>query len=46
VVRAFVELGAGSNARDSEFAATPAGWAIEYLREMGGFQALELDDFA
>ena len=26
--------------------ATPAGWAIEYLRELGGFLAIELDDFA
>ena len=45
VVRALVENGADINAADSEFGATPAGWAIEYLREMGGFLAIELDDF-
>jgi hypothetical protein len=31
---------------DSRFGATPAGWAIEYLREMGGYLAIELDDLA
>jgi len=46
VVQALVEHGAEINARDSEFGATPAGWAIEYLREMGGFLAIELDDLA
>jgi ankyrin repeat protein len=45
VVRALVENGADINAADSEFGATPAGWAIEYLREMGGFLGIELDDF-
>jgi ankyrin repeat protein len=46
VVQALVEQGAEINAADSQFGATPAGWAIEYLREMGGFLAIELDDFA
>jgi ankyrin repeat protein len=46
VVRALVEQGAQINAPDSEFGATPAGWAIEYLREMGGLLTIELDDFA
>jgi ankyrin repeat protein len=46
VVRALVEQGADVNARDGEFGATPAGWAIEYLREMGGFLGIELNDFA
>jgi ankyrin repeat protein len=46
VVQALVEQGAEINAADSEFGATPAGWAIEYLREMGGFLAIELDDLA
>jgi ankyrin repeat protein len=46
VVRELVEHGAEINAVDSEFGATPAGWAIEYLREMSGFLGIELDDFA
>jgi ankyrin repeat protein len=46
VVQALVEQGAEINAADSQFGATPAGWAIEYLREMGGFLGIELDDFA
>jgi ankyrin repeat protein len=45
VVRALVEHGADINAADSEFGATPAGWAIEYLREMGAFLGIELADF-
>ena len=46
VVQALVEQGADINAGDSQFGATPAGWAIEYLREFGGFLGIELDDFA
>ncbi len=46
VVQELVSHGAYINATDSKFGATPAGWAIEYLREMGGFLAIELDDFA
>jgi ankyrin repeat protein len=46
VVQALVEQGAEINAADSQFGATPTGWAIEYLRELGGFLAIELDDFA
>ena len=46
VVRFLVERGAEINARDTRFGATPAGWAIEYLREMGGFLGIELADFA
>lgn len=42
----MVERGADINARDSEFGATPTGWAIEYLREMGGFLGIELADLA
>jgi hypothetical protein len=34
------------NARDAEFGATPAGWAIEYFRELGGHLAIELEDLA
>lgn len=46
VVRLLVESGADINCADDQFGASPAGWAIEYLREMGGFLAIELDDFA
>lgn len=44
VVRLLVERGADLNCVDGEFGATPAGWAIEYLREMGGFLGIELSD--
>lgn len=46
VVEALVEQGADINCRDSEYRGTPAGWAIEYIREMGGLLGIELDDFA
>jgi hypothetical protein len=46
VVRALVECGADINARDNKFGATPAGWAIEYMREMGAFLGIKLADFA
>jgi ankyrin repeat protein len=44
VVRLLVAQGADVNARDRRFGATPAGWAIEYLRELGGFLGMEIDD--
>jgi hypothetical protein len=46
VVEELVSHGANVNAIDGKFGATPAGWAIEYLREMGGFLGIELTDFA
>jgi ankyrin repeat protein len=46
VAELLVKRGADINAPDSQFGATPAGWAIEYLREMGGFLGIELTDFA
>lgn len=46
VVEELVSHGANVNAIDSKFGATPAGWAIEYLREMGGLLGIELNDFA
>ena len=46
VVQLLVQHGANINATDSRFGATPAGWAIEYLRELGGFLGIELNDFA
>jgi hypothetical protein len=46
--RLLVELlcatGADLNARDFVYGATPAGWALHYLRELGGFLAIEIDD--
>ena len=46
--RAIVELllaaGAEINARDDRFGATPAGWAIEYLRERGALLGVEIED--
>jgi ankyrin repeat protein len=46
VVAELVRQGADINATDTQFGATPTGWAIEYLREMGGFLAIELNDLA
>jgi len=46
VAQFLVEQGADVNARDDRYGATPAGWAIEYPREMGGFLGIELEDFA
>ena len=46
LVRLLVQNGADINARDDKFGATPAGWAIEYLRELKGFLGIELEDFA
>jgi hypothetical protein len=43
-VQLLVERGANVNAADDRFGATPVGWAIEYLRELGGYLAIELDD--
>jgi Ankyrin repeats (3 copies) len=46
IAQLLIERGADINSTDSQFGATPAGWAIEYLREMGGYLAIELDDLA
>jgi len=46
--RALVDLllaaGAEINARDGRFGATPAGWAIEPLRERGALLGIEIED--
>jgi hypothetical protein len=42
-VRLLLQNGADINARHNRFG-TPAGWAIHYLREMGGLLAIEIDD--
>jgi hypothetical protein len=44
VVQLLLERGANINSADGRFGATPAGWAIEYLRESGGYLGIELDD--
>lgn len=46
VVQELIRQGADINSRDGQFGATPTGWTIEYLREMGGFLSIELDDLA
>jgi hypothetical protein len=46
IVKLLLEQGADINSRDGRFGATPTGWAIEYLREMHGRLAIELDDLA
>jgi ankyrin repeat protein len=46
IVEQLVKQGADLNATDGRFGATPTGWAIEYLREMGGFLGIELSDLA
>jgi hypothetical protein len=46
IVQLLLDSGADINATDGKFGATPAGWAIEYLREQNGFLGIELSDFA
>ena len=44
IVDLLLQAGADINARDREYSATPAGWAIHYLRERGGLLAIEIED--
>jgi len=46
IVQLLLERGAEINSRDGQFGATPTGWAIEYLREAGGYLSIELADLA
>lgn len=46
IVYLLLDRGAQINSIDSRFGATPAGWAIEYLREMNGYLAIEIDDLS
>lgn len=46
IVRLLIEKGAAINSADTEFGATPTGWAIEYLRELGGHLGIELEDLS
>ena len=42
----LINAGAEINAIDREFGATPAGWAIEFLRQRDGLLTIEIDDAA
>jgi ankyrin repeat protein len=44
LVHILIAAGASLNARDEKFHATPAGWAIEYLRELGAVLGVEIED--
>jgi hypothetical protein len=44
IVNLLISRGAEINARDLEHDATPSGWAIHYLRELGGLLAIEIED--
>ena len=46
IVRFLIEKGAAINSADAKFGATPTGWAIEYLRELGGHLGIELEDLS
>lgn len=46
IVQLLLDRGAEINKVDDRFGATPTGWAIEYLRERGGYLAIELDDLS
>ena len=46
IVRLLLDAGADVNARDLQFHATPAGWAIEYLRQSGALLGIEIEDAA
>ncbi|MGB7729307.1 MAG: ankyrin repeat domain-containing protein [Candidatus Acidiferrum sp.] len=46
IVELLLDKGAEINSIDGKFSATPAGWAIEYLREKGAYLGIELRDFA
>ncbi|HEX8172060.1 MAG TPA: ankyrin repeat domain-containing protein [Thermoanaerobaculia bacterium] len=43
-VELLLDAGADLNARDARFGATPAGWAIEYLRMRGALLGTEIED--
>lgn len=46
IAELLLDKGAEINARDGKFDATPAGWAIEYLRERGAHLGIEQNDLA
>jgi hypothetical protein len=44
IVALLCQQGADLNARDGTHDATPSGWAIHYLRELGGLLTIEIED--
>ena len=44
IAELLLNAGAEINARDTTYGATPAGWAIHYLRERGALLAIEIED--
>ena len=46
MVQLLIQRGGAINSTDGQGGATPTGWAIEYLRELGGYLATDLDDLA
>jgi hypothetical protein len=46
IVRLLIHRGAGVNSPDGEFGAMPTAWAIEFLRQLDGYLAIEPDDLA
>jgi hypothetical protein len=44
IVVLLLDAGADINALDARFGATPAGWAIEYLRQRGALLGIEIRD--
>lgn len=44
IMQLLIDRGADLNARDSKFGATPAGWAIHFLRDRGALLAVEIED--
>jgi hypothetical protein len=44
IAELLLASGAEINARDDRFGATPAGWAIEPLRERGALLGIEIED--
>lgn len=44
IVWVLAASGADVNARDGKHDATPAGWAMHQMRELGGLLAIEIED--
>ncbi|HEY2378091.1 MAG TPA: ankyrin repeat domain-containing protein [Gemmatimonadaceae bacterium] len=44
IIDALIAAGGDVNARDARHGATPAGWAVHFMRERGGLLAIEIED--